>query len=294
MSQMGTLLLVTGTTGSYALGGGAAGALAVANATGAPLAGALADRVGQRPIVLVQSLAGGAGLLALVALSRGGAGPAVVIAAAAVAGAAMPQVGPLARVRWRPMTREQGALQPRLMETAFAYEGAADEASFVLGPALIGVLVVLASPGLAVTVAAVLLLGFGTAFAVHPTARMAHTHRARAHGVGRLVTGVFVVLLLAQLLMGVVFGSVQTGTTVLTTAAGRPGIAGLVHASLGVGSVVAGLAVAGLPRPRRLPGARARRGRRARRALDAPAARPTRSRSSSPSSSSSASSSRRT
>jgi len=45
----------------------------------------------------------------------------------------------------------------------------------------------------------------------------------------------------------VVFGSVQTGTTVLATAAGQPGAAGLVHAVLGVGSVAAGLALAGLP-----------------------------------------------
>ncbi|MBD3781614.1 MAG: MFS transporter, partial [Micrococcales bacterium] len=135
MSQMGTLLLVSGTTGSYGLGGAAAGALAVANAAGAPVAGGVADRVGQRPVVLVQSVAGGLGLLALVALARGGAVPAVVVAAAAVAGALMPQVGPLARVRWRPMTRHQGEHQPRLMETAFSYEGAADEASFVMGPA---------------------------------------------------------------------------------------------------------------------------------------------------------------
>lgn len=247
MSQMGTLLLVAGTTGSYGLGGGAAGALAVANAAGAPVAGALADRVGQRPVVLVQSLAGGAALLVLVALSSAGAAPAVVIAAAAVAGAAMPQIGPLARVRWRPLTRAQGEHQPRLMETAFSYEGAADEASFVMGPALIGVLVVLVSPALAVSVAAVLLLGFGTAFALHPTAALAHAHRPSTAGAGRLLTGVFGVLLAAQLLIGVVFGSIQTGTTVLTTAAGQPGLAGIVHASLGVGSVLAGLAVAGLP-----------------------------------------------
>ena len=49
MSQLGTLLLVSGATGSYGLGGLAAGALAVANAIGAPFAGALADRIGQRP-----------------------------------------------------------------------------------------------------------------------------------------------------------------------------------------------------------------------------------------------------
>ena len=133
------------------------------------------------------------------------------------------------------------------METAFSYEGAADEASFVLGPALIGVLVVVADPALAVTAAALLLLGFGSAFALHPTAVLAHTHRARAAAVGRLVTPALGVLLGAQLLMGVVFGSIQTGTTVLTTAAGQPGLAGIVHATLGVGSVLAGLAVAGLP-----------------------------------------------
>ena len=43
-------------------GGAAAGVLAVANAVGSPLAGALADRIGQRPVVLVQSLVGAAGL----------------------------------------------------------------------------------------------------------------------------------------------------------------------------------------------------------------------------------------
>ncbi len=247
MSQMGALLLVAASTGSYGAGGAAAGALAVANAVGAPIAGSLADRIGQRPVVLVQSVAGGLGLLALVWLARADATTPVVIGAAAVAGAAMPQIGPLARVRWRPITRETGSRQPRLMETAFSYEGAADEASFVLGPALLGVLVVVASPALGLVFAAVVLLVFGCGFALHPTARLAHAHRPTAQSAARLITAAFVVLLLAQFLIGVVFGSVQTGTTVLATLAGQPGIAGLVHASLGVGSVIAGLAVAALP-----------------------------------------------
>ncbi|MBR7744716.1 MFS transporter [Phycicoccus sp. BSK3Z-2] len=247
MSQMGTLLLVAGATGSYGTGGAAAGAIAVANGIGAPVAGALADRVGQRPVVLVQSLVGGAGLLLLVAVVRAESEAPLVIAAAGLAGIAMPQVGPLARVRWRPLTRDTGSHQRRLLETAFSYEGAADEASFVLGPALIGALVVLVDPALAVTVAAVVLMTFGSAFALHPSARLTHAHRPTASAVGRVLTPVFVVLLAAQALMGVVFGSVQTGTTVLTTAAGQPGLAGIVHATLGVGSVLAGLAVAGLP-----------------------------------------------
>ena len=247
MAQMGTLLLVAGTTGSYGTGGAAAGALAVANAVGAPVAGSLADRVGQRPVVLVQSVLGGLGLLALVALAHAQVDPALVVATAALAGAAMPQIGPLARVRWRPITRREKHHQPHLMEAAFSYEGAADEASFVLGPALLGLIVVAASPELALVVAAGILLVFGCAFALHPTARLAHTHRAAVVTGARLVTATFVVLLVAQLLIGVVFGSIQTGTTVLATDAGQAGIAGLVHASLGVGSVIAGLAVAALP-----------------------------------------------
>ena len=247
MAQMGTLLLVAGTTGSYGTGGAAAGALAVANAVGAPVAGSLADRVGQRPVVLVQSVLGGLGLLALVALAQARVDPALVVAMAAVAGLAMPQIGPLARVRWRPITRKEEHHQPHLMEAAFSYEGAADEASFVLGPALLGLIVVVASPQLALVIAASILLVFGCAFALHPTARLAHTHRAAAVTGARLVTATFVVLLVAQLLIGVVFGSIQTGTTVLATDAGQAGIAGLVHAMLGVGSVIAGLAVASLP-----------------------------------------------
>lgn len=247
MSQMGALLLVSSATGSYAAGGLAAGTLAVANAVCSPVAGALADRVGQRPVVLVQSVVGGLALATLVLLAAAGSTTSLLVASAGLAGAFMPQIGPLARARWRPITHGSGAHQPRLVEAAFSYEGAADEASFVLGPALLGTLVAVAAPGAGLLTAAALLLVFGVWFALHPTARLTHAARHDGHATGRLLTPVFVVLLLAQLLIGVVFGSVQTGTTVLATAAGEAGRAGLVHAVLGIGSVIAGLAIAALP-----------------------------------------------
>jgi MFS family permease len=246
MSQLGTLLLVSDATGSYGLGGLAAGALAVANAIGAPFVGALADRIGQRHVVLVQSLAGAAALTLLVALVHGDAGNGAVVGAAALAGLAMPQVGPLARVRWRPITARPGTQQRRLVDVAFSYEGAADEASFALGPALVGLGVVLVSPGGALLLAAAMLAVFGTAFALHRTART-----TRRDGValltGPLLTPVLLVLVAAQLLIGSLFGATQTGTTVLATQVGLPGAAGLVHATLGIGSAVAGLATAFLP-----------------------------------------------
>ncbi|MGH8840527.1 MAG: MFS transporter, partial [Jiangellaceae bacterium] len=157
MSQLGTLLLVSTATGRYAAGGLAAGALAVANAVGAPVAGSIADRIGQRPVVMVQALTSSAALVALVVLVSSAADLPVIVAAAAAAGLSMPQVGSLARVRWRPITREAGSVQPRLVDAAFSYEGAADEASFVLGPALVGALAVVVDAGGALLAAAGLL-----------------------------------------------------------------------------------------------------------------------------------------
>lgn len=250
MSQLGTLLLVSSSTGQYGIGGLTAGAFAVANAVGAPVAAGISDRVGQRRVVLVQSVAAGLGLASLVAVVETGASPVVLVGVAVCAGASIPQVGPLARTRWRPITLEAAPVQQRrrLIDAAFSYEGAADEASFMLGPAVVGAVAVVIEPAGALLVAALLLVVFGSWFALHPTARLAHAHRLEADGTPRaFVTLEFVVLAAAQLLIGVVFGATQTGTTVLATADGHAGLAGLVYALLAVGSVIAGLAVAGLP-----------------------------------------------
>ena len=246
MAQLGALLLVSTATGTYGLGGLAAGALAVANAVGAPVAGGLADRFGQRPVVLVQSLAGAASLTTLTLLADHGASGTVLVAVAAVTGLALPQVGPLARVRWRPITAGTGPEQRRLVDAAFSYEGAVDEASFAIGPALVGVVAVALSPAGALLTAAALLAVFGTAFALHPTARRTGSG-PHVRPTGRLLTVAFGVLVVAQTAVGMLFGSVQTGTTVLATQAGQPGLAGLVHAVLGVGSAVAGIGTAFLP-----------------------------------------------
>lgn len=247
MSQLGVLVLVSETTGRYGVGGAAAGILAVSNAVGSPIFGSLSDRVGQRSTVLVQSLAGAAGLAGIVAVTDPGASQGLIFSMAGLTGFMLPQVGPLARVRWRPITRDAGD-QRRLVDAAFSYEGAADEASFVLGPALIGILAIVAEPAGAILAAAVLLAVFGSWFALHPTSLLvARRTVSTTAGSDPLWTGAFTVLVLAQLCIGMIFGSVQTGTTVLATAEGQAGLAGLIHAVLGIGSVIAGLAVTGLP-----------------------------------------------
>ncbi|MGH3506150.1 MAG: MFS transporter, partial [Nocardioidaceae bacterium] len=138
--------------------------------------------------------------------------------------------------------------QDRLMDAAFSYEGAADEASFVLGPALVGAAVALASPATALLMAAAILAVFGSLFALDHTAVIALDRSSlRRTAVARLLSSALVALAAAQFLIGMVFGSSQTGTSVLATSAGEPGLTGLLHALLGVGSAVAGLALTRVP-----------------------------------------------
>lgn len=249
MSQIASLLAVTAATGSYTAGGVTAGALAIANAVGAPVAGSLTDRLGQRPVLLVQSVVGtvGLGVLAWMTMTHeAGAAWWPLPVVAALGGAFVPQVGTMARVRWRPISR-RGSDDPRVMDAAFSYEGAADEASFVLGPAVVGVIAAVVDPVASLVVAAVLLGAFGTWFAVHPTSALVGPAPTSSTAVARLLTPALVILAATQLSIGMVFGSVQTGTSVLATEAGMPGMTGLLHALLGVGSVLAGLAVVAVP-----------------------------------------------
>lgn len=252
MSQIAALLAVTAATGSYGAGGLTAGALAIANAVGAPVAGSLTDRVGQRPVLVVQSVVGTVGLAVLAVMTSTHTlgdpwWPLPLVAA--LGGAFVPQVGTMARVRWRPISEASatGSQDPRAMDAAFSYEGAADEASFVLGPAFVGLIAALINPVAALAVAAALLGVFATWFAVHPTGALVAPAPVTGAGRAPLVTRALVLLAAVQLSIGIVFGSVQTGTSVLATQAGEPGLTGLLHALLGVGSVAAGLMVVALP-----------------------------------------------
>ena len=181
MLTVGALTLVTAVTGSYAIGGAAAGAVGIGSALGAPVLGVLADRLGQRGVLLVSAIANTLAIVALILTAylipgvQDLAAAVPVLAAAFVAGASCPQVGPLARVRWMALTsrtsgagRAAGANSADL-DTALSYESTADELTFVLGPALVGILASLLAPWLPLALAAALTVVLVPAFAVHRT-----------------------------------------------------------------------------------------------------------------------------
>ena len=252
MLTIGTLLLVTSTTSSVALGGLASAATALGTALGGPAQGALADRVGQRRVLLVSVPVATVAVLALVVAASAPAATAAVLVAAAATGASAPQVGPLARVRWLRLAADE----PRTVDAAMSYESTADEVSFVLGPALVGILASAGSPQVAVLVAAGGIAVLGTAFALHPTARATAPlplatvapHAVPTPGGPLSLVRREAVVLVGMLAMGLLFGGTQAALTALTREAGVPGSAGLVYAVMGVGSAATALSVVALPR----------------------------------------------
>jgi MFS family permease len=238
MCPIGSLLLVNDRSGSISAAGLVAGALALGQAVGGPLVGRLADRYGQRPVVLTAALVNAAMLVALV-LSN-----VVVLQAlfALLAGLSVPQVGPLARSRLISLT----ARKPALTGSALSLDGAIDETSFVTGPALVGVLAAAVDPAAGLLTAAGLVACFGTLFAFHPSsARVEARHERTARA--RLLSLPLVLLCLGMFLQGTVFGSIQTGVTDLTERLGHSGSAGLIYGLMGVPSALVGLAMTALP-----------------------------------------------
>ncbi|WOH17237.1 MFS transporter [Paenarthrobacter sp. GOM3] len=280
MLTVGTLTLVTAVSHSYAIGGMAAGAVGIGSALGAPVLGSLADRAGQRIVLLVAAIVNTlavAGLLAAAYLTPGyeSVGDAIgVLIAAFLAGASCPQVGPMARVRWMALTTRN--LSPAAgtggrsvaanradLDTALSYEGTADEITFVLGPALVGVLASIVAPWLPLALAAVMTITLVPAFAVHPSQQaVVPAPRKASADVGtpeghsgeevpqrrkRWAGAVVAVPVLAMVCMGTFFGATQNALSAFSAQYATAEIAGLLYAVMGLSSAVAALSVAFWP-----------------------------------------------
>ncbi len=240
MTQIGTVVLVSTTFGSVGAGGVAAGFLAAGAAVGGPVVGQLADRFGQRGVMLAASLINAVTTLGLVALVLGHTSLAVVSALALLSGASTPQIGSMVRARWVRMTKGGARLG-----YAMSYEGAADETAYVLGPAAVSLMTAVASPALAMVTAALLVGVFGSAIALHPTATGA---TAQGEPRSRMWTNPAVIaLIFGSIAIGCFFGGMQTGVTGMATEAGVAGASGGIYAIMGVGSAIAGLSCAAIP-----------------------------------------------
>lgn len=256
MSQFGSVLLVAETSGSLATAGAVGGTLSAGQVVLGPVLGRLADRHGQRPVVLTAAAVNAVATAALVAGALGGLATLPLAAIGAVTGASVPLIGPLARTRSVALAHRAGA-DECVVGAVHSLEGTLDEVSFVFGPALVGLAALLAHPAAALGAAAALVAVFATAFALHPTAAVTAGDPARAGGNGearaaaRTAPGrhprVVYAVRCSLFLQGALFGGCQAGIAALTARLGVPGQAGLVYAAMGVVSAAVGLGIGALP-----------------------------------------------
>ncbi|MEU2059790.1 MFS transporter [Streptomyces sp. NPDC013455] len=240
MLTLSIVLLVQHTTGSYGAAGAAAAATGVSMALFAPYSGRLADRYGQRavliPGVLVHTLSG----LSLTALALAHAPLWALFLAAVPTGASVPQVGPMVRARWG--VKLQGS---PLMTTAAAFESVTDELTFVVGPLLATALCTTVTPAAGLVTEAALTLVGGLLFAAQKStqppvtgesghARVKQTSALRIPGVR--------VLIVTFLGIGSVFGGMQVSLAAFTESIGEPGLNGVLYGVFAAGNMLSGIA----------------------------------------------------
>ncbi|MFI6303663.1 MFS transporter [Amycolatopsis thailandensis] len=239
--NLGMLLAIVSTHGSYAVGGVALTGFSIALAVCVPLSGRLVDRFHPRPVLL--------GVLAVHALAYAAAvigmtrqAPAWMLVVAAIAlGASTPPSAPVIRSTWPAIVPAEHT------RTAYALDAVLNEVMVVTGTLLVSVLVALASPVAAVAVAGVCtVLGVLTLLTV-PTPRAPATaeppggkSRSR-RALGPLADGRVRVLLGITAFDMLAFGCIVVGVSAAAASGGNPGLSGLLLGAYSVGAVVSAL-----------------------------------------------------
>jgi MFS family permease len=237
MRALGAVLMVSQLTGSYGLAGAVAAAALLGEAFAAPRLGRLVDRYGQRRTLLVCLAVHSVGTLALVISAQIAASSWVLLATAALSGAAALQVGSLVRARWSVLVGGSPAL-----ETAFALESTLDELIFVLGPALVTALALEVAPGAGLLSALTFTIVGSLALALQrrtePTPAGVRD-RSEGAAIGKPGLRVLVATFVAA---GTIFGTLDVAMVAFAGQAGSPGAAGPLLALVAAGSLFAGLA----------------------------------------------------
>ncbi|OIJ87847.1 MFS transporter [Streptomyces colonosanans] len=250
MFSVSAVIMIAASRGSYALAGSVTATGLAATAAVAPWVARLVDRYGQARIALPATVFALLGTVALLLCVHYDA-PDWTLFAAYAATATTPNIGGMSRARWAHLLGNDS----NALHTANAFEQAADELCFMLGPALAAFLCGALFPEAGMLTGGILLMAGMLLFTARrstepPPSR--HTTAApplRAPGMPPLLLGL--------LATGGVFGSMEVVTISFADAQGHRSAAGVVLALQAAGSCVAGLVYGALkpsgPTERRYP-----------------------------------------
>lgn len=242
MFGLGTVLLISASTGRYALAGLIAGAGSIGYAISAPQIARLADAHGQRRVLRPQILVFAAACAAFVSCAELGAPVWVLVVTGCLAGSSMPSLGSMVRARWSALLDD-----PADLHTAFALESVVDEMVFVAGPPLVTILAA-ALPPAGILLCAVLAVAGTLLFAgqrqTEPPVRArrpAPDGRARAKGRRILPSAGLITMVPLCYFLGAMFASIDLSTVDFAQQQGHKPLAGLILGTYALGSGIGGL-----------------------------------------------------
>jgi len=233
------VLVVAEGTGSYGAAGLATAANSALTALVGPVLGRLADRGRAVGVLVWCGLAQAALLVGLVLALRAGAAAWAAIVLAGLAGAVNPPIDPVTRA-------VLPRIAPKHVRTGYALDAIAVELTYVVGPALVGLITAVADAYTATLVAAAVTaagsIGLATAAPVRRGWPAQPATRRRVSPVRS--AGMLVVLAVAGL-AAVAYGVMEVAIPAHAAAEGHADEAGLLIAVWSVGSIVGGLWYAG-------------------------------------------------
>jgi MFS family permease len=248
MFGLGTVLLISASTGRYALAGLIAGAGSIGYAISAPQIARLADTHGQRRVLRPQIIVFAAACAAFVSCAELSAPVWVLVITGCLAGSSMPSLGSMVRARWSALLDD-----PAELHTAFALESVVDEMVFVAGPPLVTILAA-ALPPAGILLCAVLAVAGTLLFAEQrrteppvraqrpPSAGRARLRgRARVKGRRFLPSPGLITMVPLCYFLGAMFASIDLSTVDFAQQQGHKPLAGLILGTYALGSGIGGL-----------------------------------------------------
>ncbi len=240
MAPIGIVAMLSQTHGEYWLAGAVSATYALTNALLAPQISRLIDRLGQSRVVIPATIVSAIAFTVLIAAAHLD-WPVWTLFASALGAAVLPSMSAIVRARWTELFRGRPELN-----TAFAFESAADELIYISGASLsVGLSVALfPEAGMA---ASTLLLVAGTAAFILQRSTEPRIRPAEKGAQGSAIRQRPVqIITFALIFIGAIFSAAEVSSVAITKELGQPGAASLVIGVYAAGSFVVGLILGAL------------------------------------------------
>ncbi|RWK36173.1 MFS transporter [Mesorhizobium sp.] len=240
MAPIGIVAMLSQTHGEYWLAGAASATYALANAFVAPQISRLVDRLGQARVVVPTTVISVLAFVVLIAAANQD-WPTWTLFVSALLAAAMPSIPAMVRARWTELFRDRPE-----MNTAFAFESAADELVYIAGASLSVGLSVALFPE-AGMLASTLFLAIGSTALI-----LQRSTEPRVRPVDQGSRGSAIrlrpvqIITFALIFIGATFATTEVSTVAITKELGQPGAASLVIGVYALGSFVVGIILGAL------------------------------------------------